>query len=178
MTATTRETKAFGKIQWWIVAGVGVVMVVVGLLMPRMLAGPVVSSQETRPGIADRDPKDYAPPRMPSPPDLASLIWRLMLGTGVVLALSAATLWFGKRWLVAERPSTATDDRLQQVASLALAPRCRLHLIRVGKQEVLVGTDTSGVRCMVTLPEPFDETLGEVDALVGAGPALAGEGRP
>ena len=49
------------------------------------------------------------------------------------------------------------------VETLPLGNRCLVHLVRVGKQQVLVGLDGGGLKSLVALPEAFDETLTEAE---------------
>ena len=92
-------------------------------------------------------------------PDARALLTRLGVGTAVVLALCAGTLFVCRRWLRRLPGPDGGSTRMALVETLPLGNRCLLHLVRVGRQQVLVGLDGGGLKSVVALPEAFDEAL-------------------
>jgi hypothetical protein len=131
---------------------------------------------------------EYAPPSWPEPPDPRVMLTRLGLGTAVVLALCAGTLLVCRRWLRRLPGPGVGGSRMALVETLPLGNRCLLHLVRVGRQQVLVGLDGAGLKSVVALPEAFDEALAKAQdepaaeaPPIATGPALAalvGPARP
>lgn len=156
-------------------AVIGLAVVVAGLLLPQMLpdasrpAGQTAPAKE--PGILQHPPPaaipggasegslDYQPPAWPEPPDPRTLLIRLAIGTVVVLVLCVVVLRFCKGWLTGTARPRPTDSAFQVVDTLALGNRCCLHLVKIGKRQVLVGVDATGLKAVTTLPDSFDSAL-------------------
>lgn len=99
---------------------------------------------------------DYAPPTAPAPPDIAGLVFRLVLMTMALIGLCVAVLWFAKR---ANRPTEmagAGSGRLKHEGTMALDRTCAVHLLTADGQTVAVTTDATGLRSIVVLAEPFE----------------------
>src|SRR5262245_47422662 len=89
------------------------------------------------------------------------MLLRLGGGTVVVLLLCVGTLWLSRRWLRKLPGQGEPGGRLSLVETLPLGNRCAVHLVRVGRQQVVVGVDGSGLKSLVALPDLFDEALAE-----------------
>jgi len=150
--------------KWLPLAMVGVVAVVAGILLPQMLGG-VAPLPEAAPVAADaqKGSLDYVPPTWPEAPDPRAMLTRLGVGTAVVLALCIAMLFVCRRWLRKLPGPAGGPTRMALVETLPLGGRCVVHLVRVGKQQVLVGLDGGGLKSLLALPEAFDEALTEAE---------------
>ena len=83
---------------------------------------------------------------------------RLVITTMIVLAACVGTLLLARRWLmrsgmVVESPR---NRRLQIVASLSIAPRSQLHVVKFDDREVLVGVDSRGLQQLQMVAPSFD----------------------
>jgi len=159
---------------------IGVVAVVAGVVLPQMLGG-VAPAPEPPPAAAEaqKGSLEYVPPTWPEAPDSRAMLTRLGVGTAVVLALCVATLFVCRRWLRRLPGPETGNTRMTLLETLPLGNRCLVHLVRVGKQQVLVGLDGGGLKSLVALPEAFDEALAEaqdaptLEPPLPTGPALA-----
>ncbi len=165
-----------GGRKWLPLALVGVVAVVAGVVLPQMLGG-VAPAPEPRLAAADADKTslDYVPPTWPEAPDASAMLTRLGVGTAVVLLLCAGTLVVCRRWLRRLPGEGGISTHMTLVETLPLGNRCLVHLVRIGKQQVLVGLDGGGLKSLVALPEAFDDALAEAQEVppIEAAPALA-----
>ncbi len=101
----------------------------------------------------------YKEPEWAEQPDPRAMLTRLGVGTAIVLVLCVGTMLLGRRWLRRLSGQGSGGIQMSLVETLPLGGRCALHLVRVGRQQVLVGIDASGVKSLVALPEVFDDTL-------------------
>ena len=86
-------------------------------------------------------------------PELTPIVMRLVVVTAVVLALCAiATRMFGKRMAT----MATNSDELELLEVVPVGMHCRVHLVRTGDQLLLVGTDPSGVKSLIELPEDIE----------------------
>jgi len=102
------------------------------------------------------------------------MLTRLALGTGFVLALCVGALVLGRRWLRKLPAASSTGREMRVVETLSLAPRCRVHLVRVGRRRVLVGVDPTGLRAITPLPDLFEQALEEAEGAAAPGGESAG----
>ncbi len=100
-------------------------------------------------------------PNWPDPPNTGALLLRLGLGTVFVLVLCAGTLWFGRNWLSKVSNVAHRGNQLRLEESTSLGNRCHVHLLTIGNCRILAGTDSTGLKSLLTLPEAFDDVLGE-----------------
>jgi flagellar biogenesis protein FliO len=189
MDPAPRRSSQDAEPRWLSVALLGALAVAGGIILPRLLpfslpasvsaekAGTTqpqpkiqTASQRTAqapgPGGKLVGPKDwtYVPPSWPEPPDHHAMFIRLGAGTLAVLALCAGSLWFGKRWFRGATAAASTPSQLRLVESLPLGNRCVIHLVNIGANSVLIGTDAGGVKTVVPLAESFAQTLLAADA--------------
>jgi flagellar biogenesis protein FliO len=173
-----------GGRKWLPLALLGSVAVVAGILLPQMLGSVApAAAHEAPPATAADGQKgslEYVPPNWPDAPDASGLLTRLGIGTAVVLVLCVVTLLVCRRWLRRLPGPEAANTRMVLVETLPLGNRCQVHLVRVGKQQVLVGLDGAGLKSLVALPEAFDEALVEAQEApatdtppIATAPALA-----
>jgi flagellar biogenesis protein FliO len=160
--------------KWLPLALIGGLAVITGVVLPQMLGG--VALPEAPPAAApeQKGSLEYAPPAWPEPPDSRAMLTRLGVGTAVVLVLCVATLVFCRRWLRQVPGQGGGNTRMTLVETLPLGNRCLVHLVRVGRQQVLVGLDGGGLKSLVALPDAFDDALAEAQEA----PAVAAEGAP
>jgi flagellar protein FliO/FliZ len=89
-----------------------------------------------------------------TPPGVGSL-GQVTLSLGLVLALIFATAWVARRMRGLNRAST---DALDVISSLPLGQKERAVLVRVGKQQILLGVAPGRVTTLHVLTEPVDIT--------------------
>jgi flagellar biogenesis protein FliO len=107
-------------------------------------------------------PLSYTPPTAPPPPDPFGVLIRLFGLTAVTLLICGGVIWWAKRARQTRLLAANTSQRLKSEGQLALDARSVLHVIRVDGQQVVVTTDTSGLRSIVPLQEPFEAVLDEM----------------
>jgi flagellar biogenesis protein FliO len=143
---------------------IGVVAVVAGLTLPLALPSPPPAKLSAVADTGASGSLAYSTSAMPEPFDARSMLIRLTLGTAIVLALCVGTLWYCRRWLTsASKPLRSGDRRLHLLESMALPNRCAVHLVKLGHHSILVGADSSGLRMIVPLTEPFDQGLATLE---------------
>jgi flagellar biogenesis protein FliO len=161
---------------WLPLVLMGSIAIVAGIFLPRLLGGGVVPPSAEKPKETFEVKKDapevkkdapevktsdleYTPPDWPEQPDPRAMLTRLGIGTAIVLILCVGSMLLGRKWLRRLSGQGTGGVQMSLVETLPLGGRCALHLVRVGKQQVLVGIDASGVKSLVALPEVFDDTL-------------------
>jgi flagellar biogenesis protein FliO len=86
----------------------------------------------------------------------ADLVSRTLMATGLVLAMAVASLvalkFFFRR---AGLPAATASTDLQLRGTLRIPGRVWVHLVRVGRHELVIAADPGGVRAALLLPEPF-----------------------
>ncbi len=100
--------------------------------------------------LAQSNDLGYTPPSAPLPFDPTSLLLKLLILTGVVLALCAGMILWGK-----SKPKATGEPGSSIVleGSLPLDRRSSLHILKVEGQSVAVTTDSSGLKSIVVLSE-------------------------
>jgi flagellar biogenesis protein FliO len=177
MASTPTTTGPGKRHSWMMIAVIGVVSVCAGVVLPQMLPADDAVTQASPPAEPSKKSElAYTPPAWPEAPDPKAMIMRLVLGTAIVLGLCVCTLLLSKRWLRGMPVKSSTAGPLSLVDTLALGNRCQVHLIGVGKRRILIGVDASGLKSVVPLTEPFEETLGDLQEpndLTRSGPLAA-----
>jgi Flagellar biosynthesis protein, FliO len=143
MKPNHRSTEPSKNPQWWLGACVVIGLVVgAGGLLPSLLGGDAGLSLIGKPA-AERGSEVAL-----SGPSPAAMLGRLAAGTVLVLALCAGTIPLLKRWVM---PATAArlDGDFEVVASLPLAGRSSVCLVRAGGQHLLAGMDSAGLQILV-----------------------------
>ena len=141
-----------------ILVAIGLIASLAGLLIPQMLPGDKADAAPTA-SVHDMKDLTYVPPTWPEPPSVQSLMLRLGFGTMFVLVLSVAAIWYGKRYLTAYAGGSLGGE-LKLVETLPLGNRCRLHLVRLGGRQILVGADGAGIKTVTPLDE-FEQVLAD-----------------
>ena len=116
---------------------------------------------------SDARPSLAYEPNWPEPPNLSSVLIRLMMGTVFTIGLCGGTLWFGRRWLQKNNvlPGGTSNREMTLVESTRLGGHCVVHLLQIGDQRVLVGTDRTGLQSIVPMPESFSGVLDDQSAV-------------
>ncbi len=109
---------------------------------------------------AKPDDMSYSP-QWPEPPNTGAMLVRLCVGTFVVLGVCVGTLWFGKPWLQRLKVAGAGSPSLFIEGSVGVGNRAMLYLVRVGSTQLVVGTDSTGLKSMIVIPATFKEVLDE-----------------
>lgn len=171
MSASPTNSKAarFGAWQPWVT--IAVVAILTGLVLPQMMPGEtVVPAKSSRTETKDKSNLDYTAPSVPEAPNFQGMIVRLGIGTTVVLGLCVATLFGLKRWLNPPAGQSDPDREMRLIETLNLGGRCALHLVHLGKREVLIGVDSNGIKTMLPLSESFADVLTKTDVTADAPP--------
>lgn len=167
--------------RWLPMAVFGLVAMLAGVVLPQMLPSATAMPETTpKTGAEPQDPWAYNPPPLTEGPDVRAMLLRLGVGTVVVVALCVGTLWLGKRWLQVAPTPAAGERQLGVLETLALSNRCCVLLIRAGTHQLLAGVDSSGLKALVPLVEPFEQALNDAQAGEAAGSSAnppAPEGR-
>lgn len=175
--------------KWQSVAVLLGLAVIAGLVLPRLLPAdpeppaparraqaadggpavplvPGVRLQAGKDAIPEKNAREslvYRPPAWPEPPDTRAMLTKLGVGTVVVLVLCVGSMVLGRRWLAKVPAATSTGGQMRVVETLTLGQRCRVHLVRVGRRQVLVGVDPTGLRTVTPLPDVFEVALTEAE---------------
>lgn len=105
------------------------------------------------------NPAEYKP-EFPEAPSLGSVFMRLAGGILFVTIMCGGTVWFGRRWMKQHGlPGLRDGEEMRVLESTRLGGQCTVHLLQIGGQRVLAGTDRSGLHSIVPLPEPFNNVL-------------------
>jgi flagellar biogenesis protein FliO len=162
-TSTVPAPRA--KLRFWAPwAAIALVAVVLGLLLPQLMPGEMaVDKSRSKTEAKSKANADYAAPTIPDAPNPQALLARLAMGTVLVLGLSVASIWGMRRWLYPMGTGAAGLREMRLIETLPLGNRCSLHLVYLGKREVLVGVDGGGIKSIVPLAKPFDDVLGETE---------------
>lgn len=112
--------------------GVGVLVVALGLGVPRLLSEPTAA-----PAAAS-----------PAGPGLTASLARMACGVTVAGGLCVAVT------RLIRRPDAVGPGGMAVVESVAVDARCTLSLVQTGDRRLLVGIDRSGVKAVVELTGP------------------------
>jgi flagellar protein FliO/FliZ len=121
------------------------------------LAGAAAAALASATALAADPTRPFAAPAVvdtATPPGVGSL-GQVTLSLGLVLALIFATAWVARRMRGLNRAST---DALNVISSLPLGQKERAVLVRVGKQQILLGVAPGRVTTLHVLSEPVDVT--------------------
>jgi len=101
----------------------------------------------------------YAPPGPPSNYDGSSLILRFVVIVVVVFGICAGIIWYARslKRVPVQNPKNA--GRMVLESTLLLDRRSAVHIVKVDGQDVAITTDASGIKSVVVLTEPFEQTL-------------------
>jgi flagellar biogenesis protein FliO len=126
------------RFKW--LAGIGFVVVCLGLFAPRLFSINAPTSTDT-----SVSPLDPAPPA-----DGSSLGWtvaKMAIGVGLV-----AVVCIGVARYVHRKTPPAQPQAMEVLASLPIDSRCVVHLVRVADRRLLVGIDAAGVKAVAEVP--------------------------
>src|SRR5438874_12201303 len=146
-TVPRMGSKAGMRASWLTMGGVAVVAILAGLLVPQLLPGEmVIEANHPKTDAKSKTKADYVAPAVPDMPNPQGMLVRLASGTLIVLGLSVASIWLMRRWMNTQAPAGLGQREMRLVETLALGNRCALHLVQLGKREVLVGVDGAGIK--------------------------------
>jgi flagellar biogenesis protein FliO len=140
---------------------VAFVAVAAGLLVPQLLPGETSDKNQAKQEAKTKPGSDYTAPALPDMPSPQAMLGRLFVGTLVVIGLAVVSLWGARRWLQPAGAANALPREMRLVESLPLGNRCLMHLVRLGKREILIGVDAAGIKTVVPLAGTFEEALEE-----------------
>jgi flagellar biogenesis protein FliO len=127
------------------------------LLATRALA--VQPGQEHEPKLESGEALSYVPPSWPEAPSAGVLLMRLCFGTAAVLSLCVGTLWLMAKRHGARTATKGSGTQLGLVATLPLANRSALYLLRVGTQQVVAAVDGSGLKALIPITGTGDREI-------------------
>lgn len=163
MPPADRSVPRKGTWASWLALGLfGLLATGAGICVPRLVPGEHSRPPEMAaalPGKPAPDPLEYSPPAVPDFPSPARMLLRLVLGTVVVLVLCVGTLWTCKRYLGPRVQPAQSSNELRLLETLPLNSRCSIYLLQAGRSRALAGVDATGLKVLLTLPEPFEEML-------------------
>lgn len=128
--------------------GGGILVIALGFGLPRLFTGSSTDSVSPPPASAAAPGTAIAPAEGPS---LGMALGRLAVSLGVVAGLCVVVA------RVVGRRAGEKPGNMAVVASLAVGPRCAVHLVRSGDRRLLIGTDATGVKALVELPARVTE---------------------
>lgn len=160
MAAANLPSKASAKFwtPWVMMAALAVVA---GLFLPQLLPGETVVDKSQGKSEAKGKPGDYTGPAIPDMPSPQAMLGRLMLGTVFVLGLAVVSLFGVRRYLQSHGPANAAPREMRLIESLPLGNRCAVHLVHLGKREILIGVDAGGIKTVVPIAGSFEEALAD-----------------
>jgi flagellar biogenesis protein FliO len=149
------------KSAWVIVAGVAILG---GLLLPQLLPGESAAEKpRAKVEAKGKGVGEYTAPQLPDMPSPQALLTRLATGTVFVLGLAVVSLYGARRWLKMAGPVGTTPGAMKLIETLQLGNRCSLHLVQLGKRDVLIGVDGGGIKTIVPLAASFEDVLSEAE---------------
>jgi flagellar biogenesis protein FliO len=104
-----------------------------------------------------------------SQPQFQALLQNIAGSTCLVLILGVGFIVVAKRVMKGKLSKTNQNPeelRIHVVANLRLTPKSNLHLIEVGEQRVLVASDSTGIKSVVSLTRSFATALDSLDETV------------
>ncbi len=147
---------------WTPWAAVAAVAVLAGLLLPQLVPGEtILDKSASKTEAKAKSTGEYTAPALPEMPSPQAMLGRLFLGTIFVLALAAVSLWGVRRWMQFNGPANSAPREMRLIETLPLGNRCSMHLVKMGKREILIGVDGAGIKTVVPLPASFEEALAE-----------------
>ena len=168
MSEPGKGMKFVGWTPWVVIA---LVATVAGLLLPQLMPGDnALATLHAKADVKDDPKAKYTAPVLPEAPNFQAMLARLGGGTIVVLGLCVVTLWAIRRWVNPLPQAGAGPRAMELKETLSLGNRCSLHLVHLGKREVLVGVDAAGIKVIVPLPHAFDDVLAQTDMPVAEEP--------
>lgn len=142
MPSSAPPGPAVKSVSFKILAGVGFVVVCLGLFAPKLVSTP-----------SDAEPvvKQFTTPEESNPTPWGTLL-KMTLGVGVV-----AMVWVAVARYVGRKQPSVMPSYLGVEASMPIDFRCVVHLVRVGERRLLVGSDSTGVKAVIELPASVRE---------------------
>ncbi|QEL13323.1 flagellar biosynthetic protein FliO [Limnoglobus roseus] len=113
---------------------IGVAVVVAGFVLPQLIGGSPSPTPAT------------------NAPDYVGFLLKMLLGLGV---LAGACVVF-VRW---KKPGPVATGNMEILATVTLASRGLVHLVRAGDRRLLIGVDHAGVKAVTELPGPLPSTV-------------------
>jgi flagellar biogenesis protein FliO len=163
----SKTTSRIGSWTPW--ATVGAIAVFAGLMLPQLLPGEsALEKGRPKAEAIAKSGTEYAAPALPDMPSPQAMLARLFGGTVFVLGLSVVSLWGVRRWMQTTAAANSTSREMRLVETLQLGNRCSMHLVHLGKREILIGVDGGGIKTVVPLPSSFEDVLADTEAAPAA----------
>jgi flagellar biogenesis protein FliO len=166
-TTPAIDPSAKSKIAFWTPwATIAFVAVLAGLLLPQLMMSSemVIDGKQTKADAKNQSKTGYTPPAVPDAPNPQAMLVRLVTGTVIVLGLAVGSLFGVRRWMQTRGFAGSGPGAMRLIETLQLGNRCSLHLVHLGKREVLIGVDGGGIKTIVPLTAPFEDVLADSEA--------------
>lgn len=128
-------------VRFKLLAGIGFVVVCLGLFAPKIFNVGAAPSTST-----DTPASPFDPPAGGGA-DLGWTVAKMAVGVGLV-----AVVCIGVARYVNRKNPPAQPAALEVLASLPVDSQCVVHLVRVADRRLLVGVDAGGVKAVTELP--------------------------
>ena len=165
--STTPTTVASAKSKYgWLTpwATIAFIAVLAGMLLPQLMSSEmVIDGKQTKADPKNQSTSTYTAPAIPDAPNPQTMVVRLVTGTVIVLVLAVGSLWGMRRWMQTTGYGDNSAGVMRLIETLPLGNRCSLHLVHLGKREVLIGVDGAGIKTIVPLPSAFEDVLADTE---------------
>lgn len=106
---------------------------------------------------------DWEGRQRPQALDLGDLVGRLMIATGIVLAVAVICVLILRKWMgPVANLKTAPAQRLRHVETLALPQRASLQLVELDGRPILIGMNAAGLQTITPVERSFSESLNAI----------------
>ena len=147
---------------WATWAAIAIVATMAGVLLPRLMQDDPVAEPPTV-KIEEKGKLTYQPPAYPNVSSPKAMLLRLGVGTILVSGLAVGSLFAVRRWMTTANGDPTLRRAMRLGETLPLGNRCVLHLVHLGKAQVLVGVDAGGIKSILPMPDGFGELLAEAE---------------
>lgn len=88
-------------------------------------------------------------------PGIGNLFFRAMFAVLIVVALGAAAIYISKRYL--SRITNLPGKKIHIIETVHLGPRKAVHLLKIGNQQLLIGSTNESITKLTDVIEGFSE---------------------
>ena len=105
---------------------------------------------------------------------MSQQLGRMLMSLGLVIALVLGIAWGAKKLVL--KNYTLGGGRIEVITSLAISPKSKLHLVRVGNEQFLIGENPQTVNLISTVNTQEIPQLTRTEEPAFEEPAAAGQG--
>ncbi len=99
------------------------------------------------------------------------LLGQMMVSLGLVIALVLGIAWAAKKFVL--KQYTLGGGRIEVITSLAISPKSKLHLVRVGDDQFLIGESPQSINLISSVDAEYHSQLARANE-----PALERQAKP